>query len=47
MNADRYQFDRIVTKTKKEIAPIKKGEENGIYLQYLALLEKNFFSYMY
>lgn len=45
MNVDRYQFDRIVTKTIKEIAPIKKREENGIYLEYLALLEKTLFQF--
>lgn len=39
MKINRYQFDSIVSKTKKEIQPIRRGEENGIYFEYLALLE--------
>lgn len=39
MNVNRYQFDSIVPKTKQTITPIRRGEENGIYFEYLALLE--------
>lgn len=39
MDVNRYQFDRIVARTKQSITPIKRGEENGIYFEYLALLE--------
>lgn len=39
MKVNRYQFDSIVSKTKKEIDPIRRGEENGIYFEYLAMLE--------
>lgn len=39
MNVNRCQFDGIVSKTKRTITPIMRGEENGIYFEYLALLE--------
>lgn len=39
MNVNRYQFDSIVSKTKQTIHPILRGEENGEYFEYLALLE--------
>lgn len=39
MNVNRYQFDSIASKTKRTITPIRRGEEDGIYFEYLALLE--------
>lgn len=39
MNINRYQFDRIVSRTKQTIDPIRRGEEDGIYFEYLALIE--------
>lgn len=39
MNVNRYDFDRIIPKTKQMISPIRRGEEDGIYFEYLALLE--------
>jgi len=40
MNVNRYQFDSIVSKTKRDVNnPIMRGEEDGIYFEYLALLE--------
>lgn len=39
MNVNRYQFDNIVSKTKKTLSPILRGEEDGIYFDYLALIE--------
>ena len=39
MSVNRYQFDSIASKTKQKITPIRRGEENGIYFEYLALLE--------
>lgn len=39
MKVNRYQFDSVVPKTKKSINPILRGEENGIYFEYLAMIE--------
>lgn len=39
MEINRYQFDSIASKTKRDITPIRHGEEDGIYFEYLALLE--------
>lgn len=39
MNVNRYQFDSIVSKTKKTITPIIRGEEDGEYFEYLAIVE--------
>lgn len=38
MNVNRYQFDNIVSKTKKTLASIRRGEEDE-YFDYLALIE--------
>lgn len=39
MKVNRYQFDSIVSKTKKEINPISRGQEEEFYFDYLALVE--------
>lgn len=39
MKINRYQFDSIASKTKQTITPIRRGEEDGVYFEYLALLE--------
>lgn len=45
MNVNRYQFDSITSKTKRDITPIRPGEENGLYLEYLALLEVHMYQF--
>lgn len=39
MKINRYQFDKIVSRTKNSIHPIRRGEENGVYFEYLAMIE--------
>lgn len=43
MNVERYQFDRIISKTKQMISPIRHGEENEHYFYTLAILEIKLF----
>lgn len=45
MEVNRYRFDKIVAETKKMISPIRRGEEDGIYFEYLALLEMKMYDF--
>lgn len=46
MKVNRYQFDSIASNTKKTIEePIKQGEEDGFYYEYLQTLEIEFYQF--
>jgi len=45
MKVNRYQFDSVVSKTKQGINPILRGEENGIYFEYLAMIELQMYDF--
>ncbi len=38
MIVNRYLFDSIASKTKRTVTPIMRGEEDGMYFEYLAIL---------
>lgn len=45
MNVNRYQFDNIVSKTKKSISPIQKNTEEKLYSDYLERIEGHLFHF--
>lgn len=45
MNVNKYDFDCIISKTKQMISPIQRGEEDGVYFEYLALLEMQLYRF--